>query len=208
MFWQFCSLFGGHHKPVLWVPSPIQWPIGEDESGDGASLHGVQTPLHLVQAATVGRICPQHPNQLRHWTFSQCAYGFQPPLFPALEKEASCPSKPISTVAARPGPRATLLRAADRYSTAANRHRSRASNCLVDQKVWLSTRDLPLRVESKKLALKFIGPFVIEGHQPCSCQVKLPRAVRIHPTFHVSRIKPIRESIDACFSAATTSTDH
>ncbi|TWW59252.1 Retrovirus-related Pol polyprotein from transposon opus [Takifugu flavidus] len=40
----------------------------------------------------------------------QCAYGFQPPLFPALEKEASCPSvKAFFTVAARPGPRSGLL---------------------------------------------------------------------------------------------------
>lgn len=110
----------------------------------------------------------------------QCAYGYQPPLFPALEKEASCPS--LQTFLHRchrtwARARAFLLKAAGRYSSAANRRRSQAPEYQVGQKVWLSTCDLPLRVESKKLAPKFIGPF------------KLPRSMRVHPTFHVSKVK-------------------
>ena len=128
----------------------------------------------------------------------ECTYGFQPPLFPALEKEASCPSVQDFIRRCRrtwTRARAALLRAADRYTAASNRHRSKAPDYQPGQKVWLSTRDLPLRVESKKLAPHFIGPFEIqEIVNPVAVRLKLPRSMRVHPTFHVSKVKPVRES--------------
>ena len=68
----------------------------------------------------------------------QCAYGYQPPLFPALEGEASCPSvlafiRRCRRTWARA--RASLLKAADRYSSAANRRCSQAPEYQVGQKV-------------------------------------------------------------------------
>lgn len=49
---------------------------------------------------------------------------------------------------------------------------------------------LQLRVESKKL-----GPFPIRRvNSPTARSVQLPRAMRVHPIFHISRIKPVHEN--------------
>uniref|UniRef100_A0AAQ5Y7J2 Integrase catalytic domain-containing protein n=1 Tax=Amphiprion ocellaris TaxID=80972 RepID=A0AAQ5Y7J2_AMPOC len=127
-----------------------------------------------------------------------CVHGYQPPLFPELEEEIALPS-----VAAHlrgcartwRQARAALLRASRKTQDQANRHRSAAPVYSAGQRVWLRAKDLPLRVEAKKLAPRFVGPFEVEAIiNPCAVRLKLPRSMRVHPTFHVSQLKPVRES--------------
>ncbi|XP_034031471.1 uncharacterized protein LOC117515042 [Thalassophryne amazonica] len=91
--------------------------------------------------------------------------------------------------------RRTLLKTSSSYKAAADRHRSPAPPYVPGQQVWLSTRDLPLRGTVRKLAPRFVGPFPITRViNPVSVHLRLPGALRVHPTFHVSRVKPVRTS--------------
>nr|XP_046251290.1 uncharacterized protein LOC124062513 [Scatophagus argus] len=88
-----------------------------------------------------------------------------------------------------------LIRQGNRVKTAADRRRRPAPVYQPGQRVWLSAKDLNLKVSSRKLAPRFVGPFPItQVVNPAAVRLRLPRSLKVHPTFHVSQVKPVRES--------------
>ncbi|XDV23164.1 hypothetical protein PO909_027864 [Leuciscus waleckii] len=125
--------------------------------------------------------------------------GYQPPVFPSLESEVAVPSAHAFVQRCHrtwTRARETLLQVGARTKANADRHRSKPPVYVVGQKVWLSTKNIPLRSVSNKLAPKFIGPFTVTKIiSPVAVRLNLPPAYRrLHPVFHVSKIKPVFRS--------------
>ncbi len=88
-----------------------------------------------------------------------------------------------------------LRRAVRRHKNFADARRAPAPNYHPGDQVWLSTRDLCLRLPCKKLSPRYIGPFPIQRQiNEVTYQLQLPPRYRIHPTFHVSLLKPFSPS--------------
>jgi hypothetical protein len=124
----------------------------------------------------------------------KCSLGYQPPLFPAQEDDISVPSVQHHLRRCRrvwKGARTALLHSAEHNRRIADRSRS----CRVGQQVWLSSKNLPLQTASKKLSPRFVGPFpIVSVINTSAVTLKLPPAMHVHPTFHVSRLKPVSVS--------------
>ncbi|KAL0150076.1 hypothetical protein M9458_054735, partial [Cirrhinus mrigala] len=84
-----------------------------------------------------------------------------------------------------------LQRAVRRTKAVADQRRITGPTFTPGQKVWLSTWDIRLRLPSKKLSPRFVGPFtILEQVNPVTFKLQLPPHYKIHPTFHVSLLKP------------------
>ncbi|KAI2644447.1 Transposon Tf2-9 polyprotein [Labeo rohita] len=124
----------------------------------------------------------------------QCVLGFQPPLFPWTEEPTHVPavdhwfreSERVWDSAHR-----HLQSAIRRHKDFADARRRATPNYQPGDKVWLSTKDIRLRLPCCKLSPRYIGPFeILRQINEVTYQLQLPPRYRIHSTFHVSLLKP------------------
>ncbi|XP_053575659.1 aldo-keto reductase family 1 member B1-like [Bombina bombina] len=86
------------------------------------------------------------------------------------------------------------------------KNRRPSPNYQVGDLVWLSTKNLKLQVPSKKLGSLFIGPFPIaKVVNQNAVTLTLPPSSKLHPTFHVSLLKPTKPTRVSTPNASSTS---
>uniref|UniRef100_A0A3B3WPB4 Gypsy retrotransposon integrase-like protein 1 n=1 Tax=Poecilia mexicana TaxID=48701 RepID=A0A3B3WPB4_9TELE len=124
----------------------------------------------------------------------EASQGFQPSLLPE-----SFPDKVIPSVRHHiqncqriwNQTKAALQRTSAQNKRLADRKRVPAPIFSPGQRVWLSSKNFPLKSCSRKLSPRFLGPFIVETViSPSAVRLKLPSHLRVHPVFHVSQIKP------------------
>ncbi len=112
----------------------------------------------------------------------ECSVGYQPSLFPSMECEVAVPSAHAFVQRCHrtwTRARETLLWVGACTKAKADRHRSKPPVYVVGQKVWLSTKNIPLRSVCNKLDPKFIGPFpVTKIVSPVTVRPQTPSCVQ------------------------------
>ncbi|KAI2646020.1 Transposon Tf2-6 polyprotein [Labeo rohita] len=128
----------------------------------------------------------------------QCVLCYQPPLFPWTVEPSNVPAVDYwfrESERVWDSAHHHLQRAVRQHKHFADIRRRPAPNYQPGEQVWLSTRDLRLRLPCHKLSPRYIGPFtILRRINDVTVQLQLPPRYRIHPTFHVSLLKPFHPS--------------
>uniref|UniRef100_A0AAZ3PCE7 Chromo domain-containing protein n=1 Tax=Oncorhynchus tshawytscha TaxID=74940 RepID=A0AAZ3PCE7_ONCTS len=125
----------------------------------------------------------------------QCVLGYQPVLAPWHPSQTEAPAVEEWVQRSKETWRAvqdSLRQASGRQKRSADRHRSEAPVFVPGDRVWLSTRNLPLRLPCRKLGPQCVGPFkVLRRINEVCYRLQLPSYYRINPSFHVSLLRPV-----------------
>ncbi len=117
----------------------------------------------------------------------QCVLGYQPPLFPWSGEPSDVPSVDHwfrESERVWDAAHHQLQRALRQRKMTADLRRSTAPPYQPGQKVWLSTRDIRMRMPVEKLSPRYVGPFTITKQiNPVTYHLELPPQYRIHPPF-------------------------
>lgn len=122
-------------------------------------------------------------------------YGFHPrlgvepvePIDAPAARQASAFADHMSAILEHLREQTVLAQA--RYEDASNKSRVTAPSFSVDQKVWLSAKNLKTLRPRKKLDWKSVGPFrIAEVLGPYTYRLDLPDSMRIHPVFNVDQL--------------------
>ena len=103
-------------------------------------------------------------NTLQSTSTGMSPFQCQPPLFPEVERDVSVPSALQFVRRCKrtwKQARRALLRTSKRNQCHANRLRRPTPSFRPGQRVWLFSKDLSLRVESRRLAPRYMGPFKV-----------------------------------------------
>jgi hypothetical protein len=124
----------------------------------------------------------------------ECSMVYQPPLFP--EQEVHIPSAQMFVLHCRCTWRRTqaaLLKTNFRYRRQVDRRRTPAPRYRIGQRVWrLPLGTCTLKWSPANCSPYLIGPFPISRVlSSTAVHLVLPCTLRIHTTFHVSRINPV-----------------
>ncbi|XP_075449336.1 uncharacterized protein LOC142490799 [Ascaphus truei] len=134
-------------------------------------------------------------------------YGFHPSRLPFSSLPSGVPAvdKHVSHLKVLWSKIQENLRVATgRQKLQADRLRRQVPEFVPGDTVWLSSRNIRLKVPTMKLAPKFLGPFpVVRRINPVAYELRLPPSMKISPVFHVSLLKPVFRS--SRFSKKTSS---
>ena len=90
-----------------------------------------------------------------------------------------------------------IERSKEHMKCQADKHRSKAPDYKIGDKVWLSTENLKLTRASKKLTERWLGPYDITKRiGDNTLELRLPRSMKIHPVVNISQVKPYKERLE------------
>ncbi|KAI2647070.1 Transposon Tf2-6 polyprotein [Labeo rohita] len=198
-FWQaFCRLVGttsslssGHHPQTNGQTEQANQQL-ERFLRCFASEHQRSWARYLVWAELSNNL---HTSSATNLSPFEVCYGYQPPVFEHQEPEVDVPSaQQLVRRCRRLWNHAwTAIQKANRRYTIQHRRRHPPGRLFhVGDRVYLSTRNINLKTETKKLTPRFIGPYKITHRlNPVTFRLQLPASLRIHPVFHQSQLKPV-----------------